>query len=55
MIRPAPSTHFELVTEDEHRLLAEWNATAAAGPDWRVHEFFAGQAERIPDAVALSG
>jgi amino acid adenylation domain-containing protein len=44
-----------LMTEAErHRLLAEWNDTAADYPrDQCIHELFEAQAERTPTAVAL--
>ncbi|MBV8816907.1 MAG: amino acid adenylation domain-containing protein, partial [Acidobacteriaceae bacterium] len=39
---------------ERHQLLTEWNATAADYPrDKCVHELFAEQAARTPDAVAL--
>ncbi|MFN5453402.1 AMP-binding protein, partial [Bradyrhizobium sp.] len=39
---------------ERHRVLAEWNATAAAYPqDACVHELFEAQAERTPAAVAV--
>ncbi|MFN5405552.1 non-ribosomal peptide synthetase, partial [Bradyrhizobium sp.] len=39
---------------ERHRVLVEWNATAAAYPqDTCVHELFEAQAERTPAAVAV--
>ena len=39
---------------ERHRVLVEWNATAADYPqDTCVHELFEAQAERTPDAVAV--
>ena len=39
---------------ERHRLVVEWNATAADYPrDKCVHELFAEQAARTPDAVAV--
>ena len=39
---------------ERHRVVVEWNATAAAYPqDVCVHELFEAQAERTPDAVAV--
>src|SRR4029077_9625811 len=39
---------------ERHRLLVEWNDTAAAYPSAKcLHELFAAQAERTPDAVAV--
>ncbi|HEY7422394.1 MAG TPA: amino acid adenylation domain-containing protein [Gaiellaceae bacterium] len=48
-----PIGSYELVTPEEHRLLEEWNATAAPIPDLCVHELFARQAGLTPDAVAV--
>jgi amino acid adenylation domain-containing protein len=61
-----PSDRFaaaELDTESEatpalseaerHRILVEWNATAAPIPNNRVHELFEAQAAKTPDAVAI--
>ncbi|HEV2707131.1 MAG TPA: amino acid adenylation domain-containing protein [Pyrinomonadaceae bacterium] len=43
-----------LHARDEHRLLREWNETAAGFPsDKSLHELFEAQAQRTPDAVAL--
>jgi amino acid adenylation domain-containing protein len=43
-----------LAEVERHQLLDEWNATAAAYPrDKCVHDLFAEQAGRTPDAVAL--
>ena len=39
---------------ERHRLLVEWNATAADYPrDKCLHELFVEQAAKTPDAVAL--
>jgi amino acid adenylation domain-containing protein len=38
---------------ERRRVLVEWNATAAPIPDFRVHELFAAQAAKTPDAVAI--
>jgi amino acid adenylation domain-containing protein/non-ribosomal peptide synthase protein (TIGR01720 family) len=43
-----------LIGDDERRrVLVEWNETAHACPDAFLHEIFAEQAARTPDAVAL--
>jgi len=43
-----------LSAAERHRLLVEWNATAAAYPREKcVHELFAAQAARTPEAVAV--
>jgi amino acid adenylation domain-containing protein len=43
-----------LTTAERHRLLVEWNATERPYPRERcVHELFAEQATRTPDAVAI--
>src|SRR5580693_6404864 len=44
-----------LTTAERHRLAVEWNDTAAAYPsDKCLHELFAAQAARTPDAVAVT-
>ncbi|HEX8149647.1 MAG TPA: amino acid adenylation domain-containing protein, partial [Pyrinomonadaceae bacterium] len=43
-----------LLTGEERRLLAEWNNTAADFPRLCVHERIEQQAERSPEAVAVS-
>ncbi|MET0622967.1 MAG: amino acid adenylation domain-containing protein [Pyrinomonadaceae bacterium] len=50
-----PVSRLPLLTEVElHRLLSEWNATAADYPrDSSVHELFERQARETPEAVAL--
>jgi amino acid adenylation domain-containing protein len=43
-----------LLTEEEQRQIALWNATAAAYPyDTCIHEVIAAQAARTPDAIAV--
>ncbi|MFF5535951.1 amino acid adenylation domain-containing protein [Streptomyces cinerochromogenes] len=42
-----------LSPEERHTLTVEWNATQVAQPDRCVHELFAEQAARTPDAVAV--
>ncbi|MEU8271400.1 amino acid adenylation domain-containing protein, partial [Sphaerisporangium sp. NPDC049002] len=42
-----------LSPEERHTLTVEWNATEVAQPDRCVHELFAEQAARTPDAVAV--
>jgi amino acid adenylation domain-containing protein len=43
-----------LTEEEKHQLLIEWNDTAADCPQDRcLHELFADQAAKMPDAVAL--
>jgi amino acid adenylation domain-containing protein len=50
----APIGRLPLMTEAERReLLVEWNQTAAAPPERRVHEQVAAQASRTPDAPAV--
>jgi amino acid adenylation domain-containing protein len=50
--RPVPE--IELLEEGERQqALVEWNDTAAPSPSLCVHELFAGQAARQPQAVAL--
>ncbi len=46
-----------LSTAERHQVVLEWNDTAAAvaGGEGCVHELFAAQAERTPDAVAVIG
>ncbi len=48
-----PLSSYELVTPHEHRLLDEWNATAAPLADRPVHELVAERAARLPEAVAI--
>ncbi|HVR99166.1 MAG TPA: amino acid adenylation domain-containing protein, partial [Thermoanaerobaculia bacterium] len=43
-----------LLTAAETLQLADWNATASDYPEAAIHELFAEQAERSPDAVAVS-
>ncbi|MBV9790645.1 MAG: amino acid adenylation domain-containing protein [Chloroflexi bacterium] len=43
-----------LLTEPERQLLDDWNATPAElGPERSIHDLFAEQALRTPDAIAL--
>ncbi|MET8582265.1 amino acid adenylation domain-containing protein [Streptomyces collinus] len=42
-----------LSPEERHTLTVEWNATQVTQPDRCVHELFAEQAARTPDAVAV--
>ena len=45
----------ELLTDEErHQLLVEWNDTKKDLPDRRLHQLVEEQAERTPDAVAVS-
>jgi amino acid adenylation domain-containing protein len=49
-----PIAALNLLSDAERRqLLVEWNATRAPYPDRCVHELFAEQARRTPDAVAV--
>ncbi|MFN4933452.1 AMP-binding protein, partial [Bradyrhizobium sp.] len=50
-----PWRQIDVLPEAErHRVLVEWNATAAAYPQHTcVHELFEAKAERTPDAVAV--
>lgn len=44
-----------LTAEETHQLLVEWNQTRVDYPqDRRIHELFEAQAERSPDALAVS-
>jgi natural product biosynthesis luciferase-like monooxygenase protein len=38
---------------DRHKILVEWNETAAQIPDASIHELFEAQANKTPDAIAL--
>ncbi|HEX5443890.1 MAG TPA: amino acid adenylation domain-containing protein, partial [Pirellulales bacterium] len=50
----APLDQLELLTEDEARQITNgWNDTARSYPPLCIHEQFAEQAARTPDAVAL--
>ncbi|HVR97036.1 MAG TPA: condensation domain-containing protein, partial [Thermoanaerobaculia bacterium] len=42
-----------LTTAERDQLLVEWSSTAAASPIGCLHELFAAQAERTPEATAL--
>ncbi|MEM6402526.1 MAG: AMP-binding protein, partial [Cyanobacteria bacterium P01_D01_bin.116] len=42
-----------LLTDEEQQLLTEWNSTEAEYPQQCIHEFFAAQVERTPDATAV--
>ena len=48
-------SEYALLTADErHRIVVDWNATTVEYPkDKCVHELFAEQAARTPDAIAL--
>jgi amino acid adenylation domain-containing protein len=48
-----PLSSYEVITAEEHRLLADWNATTKPVPDKCVHELFAERAAQAPEAVAL--
>jgi amino acid adenylation domain-containing protein len=48
-----PIDQLELLTANEHRLLAEWNATATPAPSRCVHELVSTHAELTPDAIAV--
>ena len=48
-----PVTKLPLLTEPEHQLLVEWNATSSGYPPKCLHELFEEQVERTPDAVAV--
>ena len=50
---PAPPVARPLSTAERHRLLHEWNDTAAPAPRECVHELIAAQAARTPEAVAV--
>jgi amino acid adenylation domain-containing protein len=55
-IAAAPDTRLsalELMGDAERARIAEWNATDRAYPSAHVHELFAAQAARTPDAPAL--
>ncbi|MCB9797951.1 MAG: amino acid adenylation domain-containing protein, partial [Alphaproteobacteria bacterium] len=43
----------EIITEAERALLAEWNDTDAPAPERPIHQLFAEQVQRTPDAVAV--
>jgi amino acid adenylation domain-containing protein len=42
-----------LSTAEQHQILREWNATAVAAQPALLHELFAAQAERTPEAPAV--
>ncbi|MFX4431756.1 hypothetical protein ABTA78_19770, partial [Acinetobacter baumannii] len=47
-------SELELLGADERaQLVTEWNATRSAYPRAGVHELFAAQAARCPEAVAV--
>jgi len=47
-------SEFTLLSDDEQKLLAQWNETSTSNKGQRcVHELFAGWAEKTPDAVAV--
>ncbi|MGV4982340.1 amino acid adenylation domain-containing protein [Streptomyces sp. NRAIS4] len=48
-----PIGHFDLVSDEEQRLLREWNDTARPVPDQGLADLFTAQARRTPDAVAV--
>jgi amino acid adenylation domain-containing protein len=52
--RPLEDAPVFLSESERHRLLVEWNRTAANYPqDKTIHELFEAQVEQTPDAVAL--
>ena len=44
-----------LTPQERHRLLVEWNDTAAAYPDQCLHQLFERRVESTPDATAVAG
>src|SRR6185436_14474384 len=48
-------SEYQMLSESEQRLLAEWNATddAQVSTQSCIHEFFEAQVERAPDAIAV--
>ena len=48
-----PLSFYEMLTAEEHRLLADWNATTEPVPDRCVHELFAERAALVPEGVAV--
>ena len=49
-----PVAELDILTPQErHRILVEWNDTAAPFPDQCLHHLFEQQAEKTPDAIAL--
>ena len=50
--KPLASTSL-LSDAERHKILVEWNDTAAPIPDTSIHELFEAQANKTPDAIAL--
>jgi amino acid adenylation domain-containing protein len=48
-----PLSSYEMITPEEHNLLASWNATTKPVPDKCVHELFAERAAGAPGATAV--
>ena len=42
-----------LLTEAEHQLLSEWNATETEYPERCIHQLFEEQVQKTPDAIAV--
>ena len=49
-----PLSSLSLISEaEQHKILVEWNNTAAQIPDTSIHELFEAQCSKTPDAIAL--